>query len=106
MTKLGPPDKPGWPLVGGRSYADSVPDLPDDLWDLDWRSTGESIRVTDPLYGHQRSLSVVEIETVDGTARFASAEVSNGVFLCALPRVLCRARAKRRVAEPLVVSNS
>jgi hypothetical protein len=88
MTKLGAPDTPGWRLVGGRSYADSVPNLPDDLWDLDWRSTGESIRVTDPLYGTQRSLSVMEIEAVDGTLRFASGEVSNGVFLFALPRVL------------------
>ncbi|WP_296605044.1 hypothetical protein [Nocardioides sp.] len=65
-----------------------MPDLPDDLWDLDWRTTGESIRVTDPLYGNQRSLPVVEIDAADGAARFAADEVSNGVFLFAVPRVL------------------
>jgi hypothetical protein len=87
MTNFGPPDSPGWTLIGGRSYADSVPDLPADLWDLDWRSTGESIRVTDPLYGNQRSLSVVQIDTVDGAVKFAADEVSNGVFLFALPGI-------------------
>lgn len=87
MTKFGPPDTPGWTLVGGRSYADAVPDLPANIWELRWRSTGASIRVTDPIYGNQRSLAVVEIDTEEGALTFAVDEVSNGVFLFALPGV-------------------
>ena len=85
--KSGPPDSPGWTLVGGRSYADAVSDLPSNVWDLDWRSTQESIRVTDPLYGTQRTLDVVEIDTDQGVVTFAAGEVSNGVFLFALPGI-------------------
>lgn len=88
MTKFGPPDTPGWTLVGGRSEADSVPGLPSNVWELNWRNTQESIRVTDPLYGNQRNLDVVEIDTDDGVLTFAVREVSNGVFLLALPGIL------------------
>jgi hypothetical protein len=85
MKVHGPPDTPGWAVVGGRSHADPVPGLPVDVWDLHWRSTGASIRVTDPVHHHQRSLHVVEAETDAETARFAVDEVSSGVFLFAVP---------------------
>lgn len=88
MTKFGPPNTPGWTVVGGRSHADPVPDLPENVWELDWRSTGRSVRLSDPLYGNQRSLAVVEVDSPDGTVTFAVDEVSNGVFLFAVPRVL------------------
>lgn len=85
--KAGPPDTPGWTLIGGRSSADSVVGLPSNVWALDWRSTGESVRVTDPLYGTPRTLHVVEVETDKGVVTFAAGEVSNGVFLFALPGI-------------------
>ena len=88
MTRFGPPDTPGWTLVGGRYEGDSVPGLPTDLWDLNWRSTGNSIRVTDPIYGNQQTLWIVEVESQTGVTAFAVDEVSNGVYLFAVPRVL------------------
>ena len=87
MNAIGPPDTPGWTLIGARSYADSVPDLPDDIWEVPWRNTGKSIQVTDPIYGNQRSLSICEVDAEDRVVTFAVEEVSNGVFLFSLPGV-------------------
>jgi hypothetical protein len=87
MSRFGPPDTPGWTVLGGRSEGDSVPELPTDLWDLDWRSTGNSIRVTDPIYGNQWTLWIVEVESHSDVITFAVDEVSNGVYLFAVPRV-------------------
>jgi hypothetical protein len=87
MTEVGPPDTPGWTIVGGRAEGDLVPDLPADLWQLRWRDTGRSIRLADPLYGNQRTLSVAEVATNGGTVTFAVTEVSNGVYLFALPGI-------------------
>ena len=39
------------------------------------------------MYGNQRDLDVVEIDTDDGLVTFAVREVSNGVFLFALPGI-------------------
>lgn len=88
MSRFGPPDTPGWTLVGGRSEGDSVEELPEGLWDLDWRSTGRSIRATDPIYGSQRTLWIVEVESQADVVTFAVDEVSNGVYLFAVPGVL------------------
>ena len=49
--------------------------------------TGETIRVSDPIYGNQLSLDVTEIQTDGGKVKFAVREVSNGVYLFALPGV-------------------
>lgn len=59
--------------------------LPDNLWTQRWRATGETVRLTDPLYGNARQLSVVEIDGERGSTRFAVVEVSNGVYLFAEP---------------------
>jgi hypothetical protein len=67
-------------VLGGRGEGEPVPDLPNELWSLSWQSTGRSIQVTDPLYGNQRSLSVVEVDSDVGTVTFAVTEVSNGVY--------------------------
>jgi hypothetical protein len=83
--KLGPPDTPGWTVVGGRSFGDEVPGLPEGIWEDPWRSTGQTIRVTDPLYGNARTLDVMETALMDERVVFAVAEVSNGVFLFAAP---------------------
>lgn len=87
MTKLGPPGAPGWTVVGGHGEGDPVPELPADLWQLRWRNTSRSIRLADPLYGNQRTLSVVEVATDEGTVTFAVTEVSNGVYLFAVPGI-------------------
>lgn len=84
-VKDGWPDTHGWTVVGGRSEGDAVSELPSDLWTLAWQSTDRSILVTDPLYGNQRTLWISRI-IVDGQPReFASGEVSNGVYLFAVP---------------------
>ena len=72
-------------VVGGRPEGDAVPDLPPDLWDVEWRSTDQSILVSDPIYGRQLTLSVCELESGDRVTRFAVREVSNGVYLFAIP---------------------
>ncbi|WP_418059538.1 hypothetical protein [Pimelobacter simplex] len=63
-----------------------MPGLPDDVWEREWRSTGWSVRVTDPRHGTPRTLWVVEVASEDAVVTFAADEVSNGVFLFALPR--------------------
>lgn len=88
MPSFGPPDTPGWTLLGGRAEGDSVPELPEELWNLNWRSTGNNIRVTDPTYGNQRTLWIVEAESQAGVITFAVDEISNGVYLFAVPGVL------------------
>lgn len=86
-VKDGWPDTPGWTVVGGRPEGEAVPELPPDLWTLDWQSTDRSILVTDP-YGNQRTLWITRI-VVDGEPReFAYDEVSNGHYLFAVPRLV------------------
>lgn len=87
MTTWRWPKSSGWEIVGGRAEGDHVPGLPADLWEREWRHTNRSIQLADPLYGGQRSLSVVEVGTNDATLTFAVTEVSNGIYLFALPRV-------------------
>lgn len=86
MRRSAWPDTPGWSVVGGRGEGDAVPGLPANLWQLEWRSTSRTILVADPLYGNQRSLRIVEVDTDDDIVKFAVDEVSNGVYLFALPR--------------------
>lgn len=87
METYGPPNTPGWTVIGGRGEGDAVPDMPADIWQVDWQSTGERIRISDPIYGNQLTLDIAELETDGRTIRFAVREVSSGVYLFALPRV-------------------
>lgn len=86
MTQPAWPNTPGWSVVGGRAEGDPAPDLPADPWQLTWRSTMRTIRVADPIYGNQLSLTVAEVDTTESTVMFAVTEVSNSVYLFALPR--------------------
>lgn len=84
MTERREPNTSGWKVVGGYREGDEVPDLPEGLWDTPWHRSEQSILVTDPLYGHQRSLVVVNLDEPRGVV-FAVGEVSNGVYLIAVP---------------------
>lgn len=87
MVTYGWPNTPGWTVIGGRGEGDDVPDLPATIWQSRWHRTGETIRVSDPIYGNQLSLDVTEVEADGRKVRFAVREVSNGVYLFALPGV-------------------
>lgn len=76
---------PGWTVLGGFTESDDVPGLPSGHWALPWTATGDSAQVTDPLYGNQRALAVHDVAGPGGLARFAVTEVSNGVYLVAVP---------------------
>jgi len=50
------------------------------VWDCDWKDTGERIQINDPLYGRGFTFSVYEINTGQATAKFAAGEFSNCVW--------------------------
>jgi hypothetical protein len=50
------------------------------IWDSDWKDTGERIQVKDPLYGQDFTFSVYEIIKGQTTAKFATGEFSNCVW--------------------------
>ncbi|WP_207392592.1 hypothetical protein [Aeromicrobium sp. IC_218] len=82
MVTMDVPDELGWALVGGRREGDSVPELPADLWSSKWRSARRRIPFKGPIDG------VCEVESTTRTQTVAVREVSNGVYLPAMPRVL------------------
>ena len=86
MTTRSEPNQPGWALIGGFSEGRDVPGMPGDFWDARWEETGERIPMKDPLHGNQRYLRVCRIRTTEGTVTFAQDEVSNGIFLLAVPQ--------------------
>ena len=54
------------------------------IWDYDWKNTGETISIKDPLYNQPYTLNVYEIKNNERTARFAAGEFSNliwGIYL-------------------------
>ncbi len=51
MVTYGPPNTPGWTVIGGRAEGDTVADMPPGIWQVRWHRTGETIRVSDPIYG-------------------------------------------------------
>lgn len=50
------------------------------IWDSDWKDTGERIQIKDPLYGQDFTFSVYEIVKGRTTAKFAIGEFSNCVW--------------------------
>lgn len=50
------------------------------IFDYEWKDTGESVDVTDSLYGQNRIFSVYSVEIKDEEHEFAAGEFSNGVW--------------------------
>ena len=50
------------------------------IFDYDWRRTGETASVVDPHYGQPRRFHVYEVEINGQLLRFAAGEFSNGVW--------------------------
>jgi len=50
------------------------------IWDSDWKNTGESIQIKDPLYGQHYTFTVYEIMNEQSSAKFAAGEFSNCVW--------------------------
>jgi len=50
------------------------------IWDHQWKGTGEKIHIKDPLYGQDFTFSVYEIIKNETTGEFAAGEFSNGVW--------------------------
>ncbi|MGN6646897.1 MAG: hypothetical protein ACTHJT_10255 [Cytophaga sp.] len=50
------------------------------IWNHDWKSTGESIRIKDPLYGQDYTFPVYEISNAYTSVQFAAGEFSNDVW--------------------------
>lgn len=74
-----------WVVVAVSSGESPIAGLPEDIWDLRWQSTGESVYASDPPRG-TFSLTVQTVDTPDGPFVFAAREVSNGVTMFAIPR--------------------
>lgn len=55
------------------------------VWDWEWRSTGESVKLPDPHYGNMRSPAVYVIGPDDAPVRFAADEVANGIVCFWIP---------------------
>ena len=51
-----------------------------DLFQREWNYTGETVTVTDPLYGQEHDADVYTIEVRGKAKRFAATEFSNGVW--------------------------
>ncbi len=50
------------------------------IWNYDWKNTGEKIQIKDPLYGQDYTFPVYEISNAHTSAQFAAGEFSNGVW--------------------------
>ena len=50
------------------------------IWDHDWKTTGEKIQIKDPLYRQDFTFSVYQINNDQNSAQFAAGEFSNGVW--------------------------
>lgn len=68
-----------WKYVGS-SYDDSFVLNGIDLFEQDWVSTGETIKVRDPIYGETKILLVWNIKVNDIDMTFAAGEFSNNVW--------------------------
>lgn len=50
------------------------------IWDNEWKDTGERIQIKDPLYAQDFTFTVYEISKGETTAKFAAGEFSNCVW--------------------------
>ncbi len=50
------------------------------IWDHQWKSTGERIHISDATSGRESSQLVKEIISGDKSVKFVADEVSNGVW--------------------------
>lgn len=50
------------------------------IWDHDWKSTGKSIYVKDPIYGKNYTMTVFEISDKGSVVKFAAGEFSNCIW--------------------------
>ncbi|PHR31048.1 MAG: hypothetical protein COA38_08880 [Fluviicola sp.] len=54
------------------------------IWDYEWKRTGNSIDIKDPNYGQDYSFTVYEISDGTKTSKFAAGEFSNcawGIYM-------------------------
>ena len=50
------------------------------IWDDEWKDTGEKIQIKDPLYGQDFIFSIYEMVKGEAVATFATGEFSNCVW--------------------------
>ena len=50
------------------------------IWEHEWKSTGKSINIRDPLYSQDYTFNVFEISDGTKVIRFAAGEYSNCVW--------------------------
>lgn len=50
------------------------------IWDHEWKDTGERIKIKDPLHAQEFTLSIYEITHDHIKAQFATGEFSNNVW--------------------------
>ncbi|WP_018341959.1 hypothetical protein [Cytophaga aurantiaca] len=50
------------------------------IWDSNWKNTGETIQIKDPLYGQDFIFTVYEITNEQTAVTFAAGEFSNCVW--------------------------
>jgi hypothetical protein len=50
------------------------------IWESEWKDTGEQIRIKDPLYGRVFTFTVYQIINEQTTVKFAAGEFSNCVW--------------------------
>lgn len=50
------------------------------IWDFNWKETGQSIKIKDPNYGKDYVFEIFEISNNKETVRFAAGEFSNCVW--------------------------
>ncbi len=62
-----------------KTIVDSEPYYIDNLniWEFEWKNTGETIQIQDPLYKQNYSFNVYEINSGNKTTRFSAGEFSN-----------------------------
>jgi hypothetical protein len=50
------------------------------IWENEWKDTGKSIHILDPIYQQPYTLPIYEITNEDSTITFATTELSNCVW--------------------------
>ena len=65
-----------------KTIVDSEPYYIDNLniWEFEWKNTGETIQIQDPLYKQNYSFNVYEINSGNKTTRFSDGEFSNLIY--------------------------